>query len=177
MKTPCVQSNDSSTSGIVVARRPPKTIAEIGTPRGSLACGESTGLLLIGAVKRLFGCAALAPDSGVHGRPCQSSNPAGGAESIPSHQISPSGVCATLVKSVSCSTRRIALAFDLALVPGATPKYPASGLIAHSPPSGPMRSQAMSSPTVNTFQPLSAAGGVSIARFVLPHALGNAAAM
>src|SRR5580693_6348870 len=59
MKTPCVQSEDSSTSGIVVARRPPKMIAEIGTPCGSLAIGESAGLLRMGVVKRLLGCAAL----------------------------------------------------------------------------------------------------------------------
>src|SRR5580693_4113077 len=64
MKTPCVQSEDSSTSGIVVARRPPNTIAEIGTPCGSSALGDSTGLLVIGVVKRLFGCAAFAPDLG-----------------------------------------------------------------------------------------------------------------
>ena len=47
---------------------------------------------------------------------------------MPSHQTSPSGVIATLVKIVSCSTICIALGFDCALVPGATPKYPASGI-------------------------------------------------
>ncbi len=103
MKTPCVQSIDSSTSGIVVARRPPKMIAEIGTPRGSSACGDSAGLLRIGVVKRLLGCAALSPESFFHGRPCQSSRPSGGGTSIPSHHTSPSGVIATLVKMESCS--------------------------------------------------------------------------
>jgi hypothetical protein len=63
------------------------------------------------------------------------------------------------------------------LVPGATPKNPFSGLTAQSRPSLPIRSHAMSSPIVETFQPFMAAGGISIARFVLPHALGNAAAM
>src|SRR5216684_3303762 len=154
MNTPCVQSNDSSTSGTVEARRPPKIIAEIGTPLGSSACGESAGLLVIGVVNRLFGCAALFPDSLLHGRPCQSTVPAGGSVSMPSHHTSPSGVIATLVKIESRSTIRIAFGFDCVLVPGATPKYPASGLIAHSRPSGPTCIQAMSSPTVNTFHPL-----------------------
>ena len=89
----------------------------------------------------------------------------------------PSGVTATLVKmECECS---VAIAFGLVfdVVPGATPKKPASGLIAHRRPSGPMRSQAMSSPTVHTFQPGCDAGGTSMARLVLPHALGNAAAM
>ncbi len=59
-------------------------------------------------------------------------------------------------------------------VPGATPKNPASGLIARSVPSGPRRSHAMSSPMVSTFHPGTV--GWSIARFVLPHAEGKAAA-
>jgi hypothetical protein len=51
-------------------------------------------------------------------------------------------------------------------------------LIAYTLPSGPGLIQAMSSPIVVTFHPfdLNAAGGSSIAKFVLPHALGNAAA-
>ena len=57
-------------------------------------------------------------------------------------------------------------------MPGATPKNPASGLIACRRPSGPNFIQAMSSPTVSTFHPGSV--GISIARFVLPHADGNA---
>src|SRR5258708_5829205 len=122
MKTPWVQSIDSSTSGTVVARRPPKMIAEIGTPFGSSACGDQAGLLRIGVVKRLFGCAALSFESLLHGRPCQSSIPSVGGTSIPSHHTSPSAVIATLVKIESCSTIFIALKFDFALVPGATPK-------------------------------------------------------
>src|SRR5437879_6007406 len=97
-------------------------MAEMGTPRGSLALGERTGLFAIGAVKRLLGWAALPPEALSHGRPRQSISPAGGASSIPSHQTSPSGVIATLVKMVSCASRRIALGLDLTLVPGATPK-------------------------------------------------------
>jgi len=34
-KTPCLQLNDSTTSGTPSGRRPPKIIAEIGTPAGS----------------------------------------------------------------------------------------------------------------------------------------------
>src|SRR5260370_33783248 len=121
MNTPCVQSVDSSTSGTVEARRPPKMTAEIGTPFGSSECGDHTGLLRIGVVKRLFGCAALSLESLLHGRPCQSSSPSVGVTSIPSHHTSPSEVIATLVKIESCSTIFIPLRLDFALVPGATP--------------------------------------------------------
>ena len=73
------------------------------------------------------------------------------------------------------STVRIAFAFVLQPVPGATPKNPYSGLIAYKRPSSPNLIHAMSSPNVSTFQPLIV--GSSIAKFVLPHADGNAAAM
>jgi len=59
-------------------------------------------------------------------------------------------------------------------VPGATPKKPASGLMARNRPSGPCAIQAMSSPMVSTVQP--GMEGRSIAKFVLPQALGNPAA-
>ncbi len=72
------------------------------------------------------------------------------------------------------SSVRIAFRFVLTLVPGATPKKPASGLIAYSRPSAPGRIQQMSSPTVSTVQP--GRVGTSIARFVLPHADGKAPA-
>ncbi len=71
---------------------------------------------------------------------------------------------------------RIAAGFVAQFVPGATPKYPFSGLIAHRRPSGPGRIQQMSSPTVHTRQPSKRFGGMSIAKFVFPHALGKAAA-
>ena len=61
------------------------------------------------------------------------------------------------------------------LVPGATPKNPNSGLIACRRPSSPNFIHAMSSPMVSTFQP--GMVGISMARLVLPHADGNAAAM
>ena len=68
----------------------------------------------------------------------------------------------------------MALGFVCSDVPGATPKNPASGLMACSRPSAPNFIQAMSSPTVSTFQPGSV--GMSIAMFVLPQADGKAAA-
>ena len=71
---------------------------------------------------------------------------------------------------------RVSRAFWLVfrLVPGATPKKPASGFTAYRRPSSPKRIQAMSSPTVSAFQPSSV--GWSMARLVLPQALGKAAA-
>ena len=55
-------------------------------------------------------------------------------------------------------------------------KKPASGFIAHSLPSGPKCIQQMSSPTVVTLNS-SPSEGTIIARLVLLHADGNAAAM
>src|SRR5579883_1822856 len=69
--TPCIQLNAWNTMGTVLARRPPKMIAEISTPLGSLALGSKAGLLIMGAVKRLLGWAALVPDCGVQGLPIQ----------------------------------------------------------------------------------------------------------
>ncbi len=89
-----------------------------------------------------------------------------------SHHTSASGVSAQFVNTVLRAIVAIAFGFDWELVPGATPKKPASGLIAYRRPSLPNFIHAMSSPIVSTFQPGSV--GVSIARFVLPHADGNA---
>ena len=99
-----------------------------------------------------------------------------GVFSRPSHQMSPSSVSATLVKTeLPLLMVFIALGLVCSLVPGATPKKPYSGLTAHSRPSSPTRIQAMSSPRVSTFQP--GMVGASMARLVLPQALGKAAAM
>src|SRR5215831_7113279 len=95
---------------------------------------------------------------------------------MPSHQTSPSSVNATLVKMTSRLSDLMQLGLVLSLVPGATPKYPDSGLIATRRPSFPGLIQAMSSPIVVTFQPANELGGTIIAKFVLPQALGNAAA-
>ena len=87
---------------------------------------------------------------------------------MPSHHTSPSSVSATLVKTELPHSVFIALALVCSPVPGATPKKPASGLIAYSRPSSPKRIQAMSSPMVSTVQP--GMVGSSIARLVLPQA-------
>ena len=62
--------------------------------------------------------------------PCQSIAWAGGSFVRPSHQTSPSSVFATFVKMTSCESAAIAFGFVCLPVPGATPKKPASGLIA-----------------------------------------------
>src|SRR5277367_2584426 len=154
--------------------------AEMGTPLGSSQAGSIVGHWPAGAVKRPFGCAAVAPVSlamaGVHFLPRQSISCAGGPSVIPSHQTPPSGVSATFVKIVFFAKVAMALGLVLALVPGATPKNPASGLMARSLPFASGLIQAMSSPTVQTFQPSKPAGGISMAKFVLPQAEGKAAA-
>src|SRR6267142_2363415 len=109
-------------------------IALMGTPFGFSQSGSIVGHCEAGAVKRAFGCAAFAPVclaiSGVHLLPCQSRHSAGGSSVIPSHQTPPSGVNATLVKIEFVARVFIAFGFVFADVPGATPKKPASGLIA-----------------------------------------------
>src|SRR5580704_7210946 len=98
MKTPCAQWNDCITSGMVVARRPPKMIALMGTPFGSSQNFDRHGLFVAGAVKREFGWAAFSVDLLSHGLPFQSVSCAGTGPSLPSHHTSPSCVEATLVK-------------------------------------------------------------------------------
>src|SRR6266404_8972611 len=121
---------------MVVARRPPKMMALMGTPFGFSQSGSIVGHCEAGAVKRALGCAALAPVclaiSGVHLLPCQSRHSAGGSSVIPSHHTPPSGVSATFVKIEFFESVIIALGFVLTEVPGATPKNPASGLMARS---------------------------------------------
>src|SRR5205823_4886335 len=156
-------------------------IALIGTPFEFSQSGSIVGHCAAGAVKRAFGCAALTPVSlaiaGVHLLPCQSIHSAGGSSVMPSHQAPPSGVSATLVKIVFFERAAIAFGFVLTEVPGATPKNPASGLIARRRPSLSGVIHAISSPTVHIFQPLAlnSFGGTIMAKFVLPQALGKAA--
>src|SRR3954471_17933718 len=122
-KTPCDQLKDCNTSGTVVARRPPKMIAEMGTPCGSSANLLRQGLFFAGAVKREFGCAAFSVEPFFQGLPCQSMSSSGTGPSLPSHHTSLlSGVSATFVKMVSFMIVCIAFGFDCMLVPGATPK-------------------------------------------------------
>src|SRR5690349_5929805 len=140
---------------MTLLRRPPKTKALIGTPLGFSHSGSIEGHWPAGEVKRELGWAAFLPQPGVQGFPCQSVSSAGGVSVIPSHQTSPSGVRATLVKMVFAAQDAMALGLDLTEVPGATPKKPYSGLMAYSCPSGPGLIQAMSSPTVVIFHPFS----------------------
>src|SRR5688500_9014635 len=72
MKTPCSQSNDSVTSGIAVARRPPDRDALIGAPAGSAHSGAIDGHCAAGVVKRALGGAAGSSASGAHSLPFQS---------------------------------------------------------------------------------------------------------
>src|ERR1700735_5007944 len=174
-KTPCSQSNASVTSGTTVERRPPNRIAEIGTPAVSSHSEAIAGSWAAATVKRALGCAAGVSEAGVQSLPRQSIRCSGESSVNPSHQTSPSSVSAQLVKIVFDSIVLIACGLVCSPVPGATPKKPASGLIAYSRPSSPNFIQAMSSPIVSTFQ--SGSVGIIIARFVLPQALGKAAAM
>src|SRR5262249_59505682 len=99
----------------------------------------------------------------------------GGCGVRPSHHGSPEAGSATLVKIVLLFTIAVAFGFVFGLVFGATPKNPRSGLMARSWPEASTWIHAMSSPTVHTRQPGS--DETAIARFVLPDALGIAAAM
>src|SRR5215468_7396713 len=109
---PCCQLNASLTSGTIPGRRPPNRIASIGTPLGSSHSGAMHGHCDAGVVNREFGCAAFRPAEGVHGRRSQSINCAGFSSVFPSHQISPSGVMAQLVKIEFCVAVIMALRFD-----------------------------------------------------------------
>src|SRR5260370_41604329 len=129
-KTPCCQLSDSYTSGATRARLPPKINAAIGTPAGSSHFGEMRGACRAGTVYREFGCAIgpLSPADIL--RPCQSASSEGTSAVIPSHQGSREAVMATLVNIVFRFTALITFGLVSALVPGATPKNPAPGLIA-----------------------------------------------
>src|SRR5260370_2855193 len=147
--TPCCQSIDSYTSGATRALRPPNMKAEMGTPSGASHLGEMLGDCCAGTVYRAFGCAA-APFDASHFSPFQLINPAGASLPIPSHHGSRSEVIATFVNKVFLRSAAITLGLVCIAVPGATPKNPASGLIACRYPSPPIFIQAMSSPTVQT---------------------------
>src|SRR2546426_10272745 len=115
---------------MVLGRRPPKRMADKGTPSGFCQSGSITGHCEAGAVKRELGCAPLRPDCGVHSLPSQSIPFSGGATPMSSHQTSPSGVRTTLVKMLFRAKVATALGLDFIEVPGATPKNPVSGFIA-----------------------------------------------
>src|SRR5690606_16431560 len=128
--TPCDQLNAWYTSGWSLDMRPPKMNADSGTPLGSSQSGSTEGHCDTGAVKRELGCAAGVLLSGVQSFPRQSMRWLGGSLVRPSHHTSPSSVSATLVKMQLACSVAIALGLVSSPVPGATPKNPASGLIA-----------------------------------------------
>ena len=107
---------------MVLGRRPPKMMAEIGTPSGFCQSGSIVGQLEAGAVKRALGCAALRPQSGVQSLPVQSIRCFGASLVMPSHHTSPSSVRPTLVKMVFALMESIAMGLVSYAVPGATPK-------------------------------------------------------
>src|SRR5215510_1274645 len=107
---PWRQDSASLMSGTVPARRPPNRIAEIGTPAGSCHSGAITGHWLAGTQKRAFGCAALRPLFGVHGRRSQSVADAG-ASLMSSHHTSPSAVSAQFVNTVFFAIVAMAFGF------------------------------------------------------------------
>uniref|UniRef100_A0A182JJF7 Uncharacterized protein n=1 Tax=Anopheles atroparvus TaxID=41427 RepID=A0A182JJF7_ANOAO len=146
MKTPCDHELASYTSGTPCGRRPPKRMAEIGTPSESSHAGSMMGHWLAGAQKRELGCAAGVFDSpSFQGLPSQSviSTSEDTSFSMPSQNTPPSEVDATFVKIMVS----MAFGFVSVDVPGATPKKPFSGLIARSWPFESNFIQAMSSPT------------------------------
>src|SRR3546814_20693718 len=93
--TPWAQSRASNTSGTSDARRPPHTIAEIGTPCAASACGEYDGHCFALTVKRELGCAAL-PLTAAKSTPCPSLT--GTTSSQPSHPAWLTSVTAALVE-------------------------------------------------------------------------------
>src|ERR1041384_2797851 len=99
MNVPWFQSRDSVTSGIVSLRRPPKKMAEIGTPFGSSHSGARIGHCDIGVQYREFGWLDGSSESGVQSCFFHEVRCAGGSP-MPSHQRSPVSVSATFVKTV-----------------------------------------------------------------------------
>ena len=120
----------SVTSGTTVERRPPNSIASIGTPVGSSHSAAIAGSCAAGVVKRAFGCAEGVSDVGRPVVAVPVDQVRGRLLVSPSHQMSPSSVLAQLVKIVLLSIVLIAFGLVSSPVPGATPKKPASGLIA-----------------------------------------------
>ena len=176
MNTPCSQSNASRTSGTTVERRPPNRIASIGTPAGSSHSAAIDGHLRGRRREARVRVRGRASRSRASSRRRASRSRARAARSsCPPTRRRRRRCSAQLVKIEHFRIVAIAFGFVSRPCPGATPKNPASGLIACRRPSGPNFIQAMSSPTVSTFQP--GRVGISIARFVLPHADGNAPAM
>src|SRR4030042_4308874 len=83
--TPCSQLKASVMRGMSWDRRPPRMIAEMGTPFGLSYSLESVGQLVSDTVNREFGWAALVALVLSQGCPCQSTICSGTDPSSPSH--------------------------------------------------------------------------------------------
>ena len=145
-------------------------------PRDSSNSGDSVAHSVAGVVKRLLGCAAFSVDAGVHGLP------------LPVERLGRRRIVVPFPprRAVAAAARRWCR--SCCAGPCRWPSGSSGGSCRArrrrsrprgSPPTGgrrgPARSQAMSSPTVQAFQPGIDAGGTSIARFVLPQARGKRA--
>ena len=165
-----------------MARRPPKMMAEMGTPWGFSNSGADAGAVLCRSGEAGVGVGSLGPSavSGLQGSPFQFRACVGGilVQASPTTRCCRPGSCTTLVKMVPFLVDARALGLDFALVPGATPKKPFSGLMAHRRPSAPVthpgdivaHAPAPCSPSSDSPRAES-----SMARLVLPQAEGKAA--
>ena len=134
-----------------------------------------------GAVKRAFGCAALAPVSPRDLRrplvgPCQSRHSVGGSVGHPFPPYAALRRERDIGEQWSFALERGHRIPDWSVldVPGATPKKPASGLIARRRPSAPAPHPGESSPIGPDFPALrTPLGGIIMAKLVLPQALGT----
>ena len=116
-------------------RRAPNRIAPIGTPCGSLESGEIVAHCARATVKRLFGCAAFSPTSGVHGRPCQSMCPRRRGIVVPLPPYRAVGPERDVrVDRVVLDRGRWPSGWCSRLVPGTTPKKPGLGVDGPEPP-------------------------------------------
>jgi len=134
--TPCCQVKASVTSGITEGRRPPKSMALIGTPRRVFPLRGDHRALAGRRGEPRVGMRGLAPAVRRPGPPQPVDERCRLLVGHLLHQTSPFGAMAQLVKIECRPSVSIALAFDFMLVPGATPKNPASGLMACRRPSG-----------------------------------------
>ena len=143
---------------MVVARRPPKMIALIGTPSGSSQAGSMVGHCDAGAVKRAFGCAAFAPVSLRDlRRPLLALPVEALGRRLVGHAFPPHAAFGRQrhIGEDACSSRASPSRSDWSspMCRARRQRNPASGLIARSRPFASGLIQAMSSPTVQTFQP------------------------
>ncbi len=136
IKTPCSHDIASTTNGTRCVRRPPKRMAEIGTPSGSCQCGEIDGHWEAdGCREARIGMRGFLGTCGSPGVALPIRQFVRCRFDKPSHQTLPFSSTATFVKMELADAVLSAFGLVLADVPGATPKKPASGLMAYRRPS------------------------------------------